>query len=194
MSKGFTLIEVLFSMMIVAIIMVVVNSVYITGLKELPRNLEKSKIQTNLDYTIDSIFLKIKESNIAPDTYTNGPNSFNHASSGPQTYKNALILQVPAQDTAGNFLYNGSAFQLDTYIYYLSGGNLVKRVYGYSGGKNAAQEGSPTRVLANVSSFNCVYTPVTDPASITCNIALSKNSFGKTLNLATTKTATLRNK
>jgi prepilin-type N-terminal cleavage/methylation domain-containing protein len=193
MKRGFTLIEVLISISILAVILLVLNAVYIAGIKEFPRGFEKSKMQTDLNFSLDSIGMNIKDAFRSPSTYTNGATTFS-SGTGSYTHQNSLILELPAVNSSGEFIYSGSALQPDVVVYYLSGGNLYKRVYGNPAGRLSSESGQPKAILKNVSSFACTYTPAGDPITISCNANVAKNIYGKAINLNATKTANLRNR
>jgi prepilin-type N-terminal cleavage/methylation domain-containing protein len=193
MKRGFTLIEVLISITILAVILLVLNAVYVAGIREFPRGFEKSKMQTDLNFSMDGIGMNIKDAFRSPSTYTNGATTFS-SGAGSYTHQNALILELPAVNSSGDFIYSGSALQSDVIIYYLSSGNLYKRTYGNPSGRLSSETGQAKIILNNVTGFACTYTPSSNPITISCTANIGRNIYGKNISLTGIKTSNLRNR
>lgn len=187
MKKGFTLIELLISITVLATIMIVVMALYSVAIREYPINFQKVRMQANVNYTSDAMAQTAKSAYSLPPSYGDYVRS-----------ATVMILEVPATDTNGNFIYNGSSSEKDIFIYQLVDGKLEKRIYGNNLGRYAGQNGEPSIILDNVKSFNCVYSnQVSGLADYykTVVFTLSAESVvvGKTISFNIIKTANLRN-
>ena len=190
MKKGFTLIELMIAISIIATISMVSTVVYRTGLRSYPENFEKATIQSKLNFTSDSLADYTKRAVNTLQAY----DTFNR---NTNTVKSILILQIPAltDTTPPDFIYNGQVIEKDTIVYTLSGGNLVKRYYGNTHGKMAAETGTPKTILTNVSAFSCDYLDIVNGeySRVACTITVTKNIFGRNFSVTSKKTANLRN-
>jgi len=193
MKRGFTLIELMITITIIATIAMISTAVYRTGIRAYPENFEKANIQTSLNFLTDSIADYTKKASNTLQTY-DGKNRNNN------TVKSILILQIPAitqsdQAEPNKFVYTGATLEKDTVVYYLENGNLYKRYYGNAGGEMHAQDGTPRIVLKNVSNFSCDYLNLvgSEYSTISCTVTVSKNIFGKNYTVTTLKKANLRN-
>jgi len=183
MKKGFTILELLITIAILAVIMLVVGGVYIVGLQEYPKIFNQSQLQSNANTTLAGIVNNIKQGTKIPDSYdiyTKGAS--------------VLIIELPAQDTNGDFIYVDDVLQVDTFIYSLNGNDLEKRVFGYDLGVRGGDDGNPSVILRNVTALNCTYDVPSNPVEATCSITTEDRTNLKTYTYTATRTAYLRNK
>lgn len=177
---GYTLIELVISIAILAIIMAAVASIFMTSLKNYRTESQKSAFQRELNFTVDNIAKDVKLAAEAPGTY----DTFELSST-------VLILAVPAHDASKNFIYTGDVLEKDYIIYYLSGQDLKKKTYANLLGE---RESGETTLLSNVSATDFSYSPgMIDPGQIKVTITQSV-SVGRTVTLTEERFANLRNK
>jgi len=178
-KKAFSLVELIIAMGILGVIMMAVMTLFIIGVKNYSRESQRNFMQKEINFTADDIGVQIKQAAEVPgsyDTYTRGSNT--------------LILAVPAIDEDEEFLYIGDALLYDYFIYYLSGGTLLKKIIT---NENSIREDKENPVLKNVNQFECSYTPETETELVSCNLSTSQTISGTTLNFSANKTSRLRN-
>lgn len=187
MKKGFTIIELLQTIAILATIFIVIISLYQVAIREYSINFQKIKIQTSLNFATDSIAQTAKMGLALAPSYGEFTRS-----------AGTVIIEVPALDESGNFIYSGSAIEKDYIIYQLEGGNLEKRIYGNSLGRYANQHGEPNVILKNVTNFSCNFSnQVSGRAdyykTLTFNVTTKEKILDKEISFNVTKTVNLRN-
>lgn len=187
MKKGFTLIELLIAMTVLATILIVVMALYSVAIREYPINFQKVKMQANVNYTSDAIAQTAKSAFSLPPSYGDYVRS-----------ATVMILEVPATDISGNFIYNGGAPEKDIFIYQLVDDNLEKRIFGNNLGRYAGQNGEPSIILENAKSFVCVYSNQVSGLAdyyktVVFNLSAETVVVGKTISFDVVKTANLRN-
>jgi prepilin-type N-terminal cleavage/methylation domain-containing protein len=183
-NKGFTLIELLISIAILGTIIAVTSTVFAVALRSYRLNIQKSFFQKDLNFTLDSIANTAKSASDIPLN-----------NNGYQAAQSVLILAVPAKDQSQNFVYDGSALEKDYYIYYLSDGNLHKRIFANPNGVLAGENNSDSIVINNVSAFNTTYLPdLNNAKAATISLTLSKSVGNHNVTLSQQRTINLRNK
>lgn len=180
MKKGYTLIELVISMAILAVIMAAVATILVTSLKNYRTESQKSTFQKELNFVIDNMCKDIKEAAEAPENYN------------PYTLSpTVLILAIPATDSSNNFIYTGDVLEKDVVVYYLSGQELKRKVIANALG---TRESSDNTILANVSDLVFTYSPgITNAGQIKAHVTVSAN-VGRTITLSSERLANLRNK
>jgi hypothetical protein len=102
-----------------------------------------------------------------------------------------LILGLPATDSGGDFVYTGETLELDYFVYYVSGGELRKKVYPNS---LSSREQSDNAILTNVTAHNYIYYPgVGDTSQVTVSMTVSAD-VGRVVSLTEERVTNLRNK
>lgn len=186
MKKGFTLIELIIAIALLTTVMMAVASIFSVVIKTYHLESQRGFFQKDLNFVSDNITRDIKQSQLVQ-------------SYAPYTLSSTtLILNLPALDSSGNFIYSGSQLQTDTVIYTQSGTGLIKILYPNQLSTRAVgvTPGSATTLISdNVSNLNFSYSPnITAPRQVTFSITLSRTSGARTITLTGGDTADLRNK
>lgn len=182
-KKAFSLIELLIALTIFGTIVTVTSSVFATAMHSYRLNIQKSFFQKDLNFTLDSIANNTKSASLIPASQGNY-----------QSSANTLILAVSAKDQAGNFVYTANVPEYDYYIYYLSGSDLHKRIYGNANGILAGQN-TDSIILDNVGSFTVSYNPdINNASGVTISLGLSRQVYEHNVSLTQQRTVNLRNK
>lgn len=183
-KKGFTLIELLISMALLGVIFSAVATIFTSAVKNYETNSQKSLLQKDLNFAIDSIGNNIKEAVLVPqsqDTFS--------------LSENTLIIALPAKDTNGNFIYSAGVIEKDYFIYYLSDNNLRKKIYANALGSRMDQNGHDTILISNVSTLNYTYLPnSTEATQVKVDLSLEKAVGKRTVSISGAKTANIRNR
>ena len=180
LRRGFTLIELIISIVLISIITSAVMTLFLVGVKNYQRESQRNFMQQEINFTADDLGSQIKQAAEAPEIY----DTFTRDSQ-------ALILALPAIDNNQKYIYSGSSLIYDYIIFYLEDGALKKTVIPNAQSTRLAKDDS---VLEDVSNFNCNYSPSTDTELITCVLETSQTVSKTNLNFTATKTARLRNK
>lgn len=180
-QKAFTLVELVISMALLGVIMATVMSIFSTAIKNYTVNSQKSFMQKELNFTIDSVGKDIKQAVLVPanyDTFTTGVDT--------------LILALPATDGSNNFIYTGETLEKDYVVYWLSGTDLKKRVYANALGTNSNSE---SVILSDVSSLAYTYTPsAPNTTQVKINLVILRVVNRVDVGISGERTANLRNK
>lgn len=185
MKRGFTLIELLIAITLLTTIILVVTSVYTAAVRDYPISYAKSQMNSQLASAIDGLSLNIKMAYNLPTSKVLGGTTYTRSS-------NLLILELPAQNADGTFIYNGNTFQTDTLIYSISGGNLTRQIFGYSGGQKNGEVGTSKTLLRNVANTSSFSTG--SNITVTTVINLSRSVSNRTVTVSNNTTANLRNR
>jgi prepilin-type N-terminal cleavage/methylation domain-containing protein len=179
-TRGYTIIELVISMAILAVIMAAVGTIFVTSLKNYRTESQKSVFQRELNFVIDNIVKDTKQATAVPENY----DTFSLS-------QTVYILALPATNSSGDFLYNGGVFEKDYLVYYLSGNELKIKTYANANGQR--DDGEET-LLKNASAVNFTYSPgLTNAGQITISITESVD-VGRTVTLTERRMANLRNK
>lgn len=118
MKKGVTLIELLITMTVLAVIMTSFTSIYSSGLRTFRQEMTQTQLQSEAQTLADRMTLDIKKSRNTIknyDTFTEN--------------ERTMILEIPSVDAAGKFLYIAGNQLTDKIVYYQSGSSLKRKVY-----------------------------------------------------------------
>ncbi|MDD3480956.1 MAG: prepilin-type N-terminal cleavage/methylation domain-containing protein [Patescibacteria group bacterium] len=182
MKRGFTLIEVIISMVVLGVIIAAMSAIYAVSLREFKIEKNRNEMQRSINFASDELGKNIKQAINIPenyDTYTRGPET--------------LITELPSIDSDEEYLYNGSDLRTDYIIYYLSGSELHKITLADPLSSRQEVSGSDIIILSNVTNFSCDYDPDVETDVVSCDIALSQNIYNKDITVNATKTAIKRN-
>jgi len=181
-NVGFTLIELVISMALLGIIMAAVMSLFSTAIKNYAVNSQKSFLQKELNFTIDSIGKDIKQAVEVPATHDGL-----FTTSG-----DTLILALPATDEDDNFVYTGNVLEKDYVVYWLLGSDLKKKVYANALGTRTNSENI---ILSDVASLQYSYVPDAPPFSqVKINLSISRSVNNVSVSISGERTSNLRNK
>jgi prepilin-type N-terminal cleavage/methylation domain-containing protein len=187
MKKGFTIVELVISMALLAIILVAVSSIFITAIKNYQISFARSTLQKEINFTVDDINKNIRIAAGVESTNGSGDNR------GPNT----LILSLPATDANGNFIYQSGVLQVDTFTYSLSSGNLHKKIKSTTGTR-LAQNNSDVVILNNVvntlSDPIFSYLPSDIPRQVQINLKVGRTVEKTNIRLTGSRLTDLRNK
>lgn len=186
MKKGYTLIELLISISILAVIMAAVATIFITSIKNYRTESQKSTFQKELNFVVDNIAKDVKEAAEVPEKTED--NVFFLSPAIPPV----LILAIPATNSSNDFIYNvDGLMEKDYVVYYLSGQDLKRKIYANNSG---SKESSDNTILKNVSNLTFTYSPTFfDAGQVKTEITVSID-VGRTVTLSAERLANLRNK
>ncbi len=180
-TLGFTLVELLVSIAILAIVSLVTVTIYVTGLKNTQIEAQKANLQSDNKTVLEKIAADTRDATAVvstKDTYTSSSTT--------------LILSVPAIDSSQEIIYSGENFVLDYIIYTLSGGVLQKIVIANI--SSSRESIGPVNILGNCT-INFNYTPDLATASEVEITLTNQATAGKKLLTSTNTTKSkLRNK
>lgn len=178
---GFTLVELLISLSILAVISLVTVALYTSGSKNTQIEAQKAILQQDNKTVIEKITADVRDAQgvvLQKDTFASS--------------NTTLILSVPAIDATQQILYSGENFIPDYIIYDLFGNTLQKTLIADPGSNR--QSSGPTNILENCSViFN--YLPDLNTAS-EVEVILSNQVTvgGKVLSSQNITKSKLRNK
>ncbi len=190
--RGFTLIEVTIATAIMAMIVILLAQMYISGTISSEKEIAKSKLQVEAKNALEGINNNVKLSAKIDSTYTSGAGA---TYTGSNT---TLILDVPAIDNSDNFLYSGSQKVYDHIIYYLdpnNSNNLHKLVFSdNTNSRLYPQNGSDSIILDDVQSLAFSYDS-SPPQSVmvTTNLTLTNTGQGETRTVSVSSQSKRRN-
>lgn len=183
MKKGFTIVELVISMAIFAIILVTTSTIFVTALKNYQIGATKSALGKDLNFTIDDISKNIKQATIA-ENY----NSYSLSST-------TLVLALPTTDQNGNFLYDGATRLKDYVIYFQVDNTLHKITYSTPSSVRAAENGIEKTLLSDIKNLNFEYLPgTTNPATISVSIETGRTIQNTEVTAREKVLANLRNR
>lgn len=181
MKKGYTLIELVISIAILATIMMAVSSIFFTSLKNYRAESQKSSFQRELNFVIDNIAKDVKQAAEVPQIYEE-----------IELSSTVLILALPAVDNDHNFIYSGDVLEKDYLVYSISGNDLIRNTYASLSGTRETEEDT---LLSSVSALDFSYSPgLTDAGQVTISITQSIGVGNRTVTLTEGRMANLRNK
>jgi prepilin-type N-terminal cleavage/methylation domain-containing protein len=184
-QKGFTLIEILWVMALLGVIMTVVVALYVVALKNYQINFTKSGFQKDLNFTLDDVAANVKQSVGVLQSYS----TYNLSAT-------TLIISLPATDVHGNFQYTGGGQTLvtDTFIYYLSGSSLHRKIFADTSSIRYSQNNTDTIIASSVSSLSFTYLPTqTTATEVQTTMTMSKTVENTTVRVSGTATDFMRN-
>lgn len=154
-NKGFTLIEVIISSVIVGMVAVIIGEMYVKGTISSKTEITRARLQVEARNALEGITSNIKLASSINSSY------------GEYTGDaNTMILSLPAVDTGENFIYNGSQKTHDYIVYRLENKNLHKLVFSSEPNSRLySQNLSDQVILSNVKTLAFSYEPAL-PTSI----------------------------
>lgn len=181
---GITLIELLITMSMIAIIASVITSVYLIGFKTFKEEMASSIVQSNAQTILDAMTTDIKNGLQIEPTY-----------GSYTTSETTIIIRVPAIDSSNNILYESDTMLFDRIIYYYNNNSIHKMIVADPGSSRASRSGFDTVLDANVLVLRFTYEPDASSATfvsatISSDIAVSGN---RTRSITITGQARLRN-
>jgi prepilin-type N-terminal cleavage/methylation domain-containing protein len=180
MKKGYTLIELIISMAILAVIMAAVATIFVTSIKNYRTESQKSAFQRELNFVVDNISKDVKEAAEVPQNY----DVFALAPT-------VLILAIPATNSSNNFIYTGEVLEKDYVVYYLLNQELKRKIYANPLGSRQSSENT---IMKNVSNLAFTYSPgITNAGQVNTRVIVSAN-VGRIVTLSVERLANLRNK
>jgi prepilin-type N-terminal cleavage/methylation domain-containing protein len=156
--KGFTLIEITIVILLLGIIFSVVTSIYVSALKNNKISFTKSGFQKDLNFTLDDLNKNVKQANaVITPTLPAGLGCVTYCTLNDKT----LLLSLPAIDTNGSFKYSadGQTLLTDTFVYYLNGNILHKKIYANAASSRYSQNNTDKIIANNVSNLTFTYLP-----------------------------------
>jgi prepilin-type N-terminal cleavage/methylation domain-containing protein len=183
MKKGITLIETLIVMTLLGIVMPVIVSVYITGLKTYNQEFTQTQLQSSAQTILDTILNDTKNAQAVEET-------FNSHTTGPNT----IILRVPAINSSQVIQYEDSQMLFDRIVYYYENNRIHKLVYANPSSTRFSENNTDKILATNILILNFTYDP--DPIAPTLITATVSNaeSVGKlTRSISVSGKARLRN-
>lgn len=163
-AKGFTIIEMIFAVVILAMMVIVIGDLYLKGTLSSKTEMSRSKLQIETKNVVEGMNANIKLASKIDSTYNNG--TYNASAT-------TLILDLPAIDGTSTFLYSGNQKIHDYIIYYLDGSNLHKMVFSPdSRSRLYSENGSDQTLLSNVKTLAFTY-DTAPPASVTVTIDIT---------------------
>lgn len=178
-----TMIELLIVMVLMAVILPAIVSVYIYGSKTFGEELTESGLQSEAQTILDEIALDARNALSVEPTYN-----------GYTTGTTSVVLRVPALDNSQHIVYSGSNMVTDVVIYYFQNNIIYKKIYADPSSSRYPQNNITKALATNILQLSFDYDP--DPASATLvDIIVQNNqSIGKvTKEFTVTSKARLRN-
>lgn len=185
-KKGLSIVELLIAIMLLALIMAAVSSIFSVALKNYRVSFSQSTLQREVNLSIDSITRRVKQSVEIPETLP-------EALGDTEKSSTVLILALPAIDDNENFIYNGDTLEKDYYIYYLDGSGLHKSV---SANPLSSRNDSDNLILSEISNLTFSYTPNSPGAEITkvdISVTVSRTVSKTDINITANSSAVKRN-
>lgn len=182
-ASGLTIVELVISMAIIGVIFAATASIFSTAVKNYRVNFQKSVIQKELNFTLDSIANDIKSAATVNGSFC-----------GFTTNENTLILGIPAINEDNDFIYTGDVLELDHIIYFKTGNTIKKHICANILGKKASLDGKETMLINNVSDFSIEYSPgIVGAEQIRLEMGIEKPADKTTIRITGQRTANLRN-
>ncbi len=177
--RGFTLIEVTIATAIMAMIVMLLAQMYISGTISSEKEIAKSKLQVEAKSALEGINSNIKLSAKMEPSYTTDT-SVTYTSSAT-----TLILDIPAIDSSNTFIYSGSQKAYDHIIYYLdpdNTDNLHKLVFSDNPNSRLySQNNSDQIILNDVQSVSFGYDSAPpNSVEVTTDLTLASTGQGET--------------
>lgn len=184
MKKGITLVELMIVMVLIAIILPAVSSVYIKGMQTFRTELSQSQLQSDAQTILDEILNDVKNGQSIETSYNNDQFT---------TGQNSIIIKIPALDSNQNILYTGTNMRFDRVIYYFEGNSIHKVVYADSGSTRYANNGIDKVLAKNVLVLSFSFEPIDSPTLITVNVSNNTSIGQNERTVSITGQARLRN-
>lgn len=214
-QSGFTLVEMLVSMLIIAILSLTIANFIVTWLQASTLSQVRTSLLGTAEYALDTINTDIRlsgsvdQNNRWADANSPGGGSYGWTSSGQ-----ALILAKIAVDKSNNVIFSDTAkyiSQKDNEIYFLSGTTLYRRTLASPSSNDAAVTTCPsaevtascpidTTVATGVTNFSVSYfdsagnaTTTANTRSVQISITIAKNINTQTISESYTTRMVFRN-
>lgn len=206
-ERGFTLVELMITIGLTALLMGVVITFMTNSIVQYAKTESRSSLLNEAQVGLDVISSDIRLSGNAD---LNNRISDNYAPSAPgnklswQSDNDILILATATKDNNDNIIFADPALYIsekDNNVYYLQGGNLYRRTLANNVAGNSAKTTCPAtfatptcpadkKLLSNVASFQVKYyndqnvevTP-TDARSIELYVKLQKPAYGQQISV-----------
>lgn len=182
-KRGVTLIELLLVMMLLAVVLPAIVSVYIYGSKTFTEQLTQSRLQSDAQTLLDEITNDIRNAQSVEDVYGTYT-----------TDSNTIILRVPALDSGQVIQYNGTSQKSDYIIYDFTGTSIHKVIYADPSSIRYPQNNQNKVIANNILMLTFSYDPSVDSATLVQVNVRNNQSVGKVVeNFSVTSKARLRN-
>jgi len=166
-KRGLTLIELLITMGLIGIILTVISSIYLVGIRTFREELASSTVQSDAQTILDAIITDTKNGMLIEPTLDTAYGTFT-------TGANTIIIRLPAVDSSKNILYNGTDMLYDHIIYYYNNNEIHKVTYAESGSIRYKNNGSNVVLDRNALSLSFEYDPDQSTATLV-KVYLSSN-------------------
>jgi len=183
MKKGFTLVELLITISLIAAIAIVISSVFISGYRTFNDEISNARIQSSAQTILDRIITETKNGMLIEatyGTYTTGANT--------------IIIQVPAVNKNKEIQYSGTNMLFDRIIYYYADNTIHRVVYADSSSSRYSYNGIDRTLSKNVLELSFGYDPTPEAATlVTATVTTGDRVNGKTKQITIIGKARLRN-
>lgn len=183
MKKAFTMVELTIAIALLGTIIVAVFSLFMTADKNYRVESQRTYLQKEINITADALANEMK---LAHSVIENAH--------GKTLSSTTLIMQVPAIDNNGNFIYTEGVLEFDIFIYeYKQAEKLLEKTV--IPNQSSARAGKSFIVLRDVASVNFAYNPdIYNPLSIKANFEVTRVVGKNNIHLSAERTAFLRNR
>lgn len=155
MKKGITLIELLITMSLLALVAAVITSVYLTGFKTFKEELATSTVQSNTQTILDALITDTKNGLLIEESYDEFTTS-----------ENTVIIRLPAVDENKNILYDGATMLFDRIIYYYQNNAIHKIVYADPSSSRYEKSGVDSVLDSKILALSFSYSPNASAATL----------------------------
>ncbi|HSX41463.1 MAG TPA: type II secretion system protein [Candidatus Saccharimonadales bacterium] len=221
-QSGFSLLELLTSIVVIGILAVVVADFYTNRLIDYARTDTSIILQTNTKQALETMEKDLKSARTieASNQWSdiNGPGGDQYGWASSTGSPSTLVVSVPAIDTSGNLIYvdaQHTALQTNDVVYYVNSSNgiLYRRIIANPVAGNTAVSTCPPasatsscppdgKVIEDVANLVAAYYDGNgDPTTIVDNVysmdvtlTQTRSRFGRTFSNTLTSRVTLRNK
>jgi prepilin-type N-terminal cleavage/methylation domain-containing protein len=182
-KKGITLIELLIVMVLMGIVMPVISSIFITGLKTFNQEFTQTELQSNAQTILDEILNDAKNAQAVEETYGTYT-----------TGANTIILRVPTINSAQVIQYEDSSMLFDRIVYYYEVNKIHKVVFADSRSIRFGQNNTNKVLASNILALNFTYDPDVIAPTLVSTTVSNVQEVGKlTRSVSVTGKARLRN-
>lgn len=189
-TKGTTLMEMLVAIAVFNIVILIIMTAYVGGLKIYNTEFSRNELQTSVRISSDRIASDIKKATAAVETY-----DIYSATANPDK---VLILKVPSIDSNSHSIYtSGEIITFDYIIYKIEGSDLRKVVLPSGSSSRSAEN---RIILSDISNFSFSYQPTNPPTDwslideIELTATLSRTVKNLNIDAPLVVSAKLRNK
>ncbi|MEI6266360.1 MAG: type II secretion system protein [bacterium] len=183
MKKGFTLVELLITMSLVAVISLIISNVFISGYRTFNDEISNARIQANSQTILDKIITETKNGMLIEASHN-----------GFTTGTNTIIIQVPAINHDKQIQYSGTSMLFDRIIYFYADSKIHRIVYADPSSTRYNTNGIDKILSTNVLELSFSYDPSAETATlVTATVRTGDRVNGKTKQITLTGKARLRN-